>query len=465
MTAKMLTQHLTNESILINDVNGVNEMSFQQYQIKRGNKHSKQPCKDKDASVSKCKKHGKVCPVSAHAASLCARREVERLFVGSSIFKSSTNADGKSENLLQCATINIEDLDIGSILGKGGFCVVRMATIKKGGQRDRIAAQKEEGGEYVSSSAALKVHPLKTEQTQYALKALSRNVMVKKREFKLGAADLATEAHFLSVLQHPHIIKLHGVSDEGSEKGFASGLPNGFFLLLDILHTTLEERIFTWKRQSLKYKGIVYRNLHDFRKRKRCAMLNERLHHAADLAGTMQYLHSRRIIYRDLKPDNVGYDSQGVLKLFDFGLAMDLRNHERNIEGTYELSGHTGSRRYMSPEVALSKPYDERVDVYSFGIVLHEISSMEKPFEGWSCTTHIELAVQAKVRPYIKHPKGKHSFWPSELVDLIKACWDHDMSERPDFDSITNVLDKICGDIERQDGKVVVTDSNFYPKE
>mmetsp|Transcript_6964 Transcript_6964/g.9260 ORF Transcript_6964/g.9260 Transcript_6964/m.9260 type:complete len:129 (-) Transcript_6964:893-1279(-) len=55
MTTKMRTQHLTNESILINDVNGVNEMSFQQYQIKRGNKHSKQPCKDKDTRVSKCK--------------------------------------------------------------------------------------------------------------------------------------------------------------------------------------------------------------------------------------------------------------------------------------------------------------------------------------------------------------------------------------------------------------------------
>eukprot|EP00957_Ditylum_brightwellii_P160693 12233722-Ditylum_brightwellii.AAC.1 len=102
--------------------------------------------------------------------------------------------------------------------------------------------------------------------------------------------------------------------------------------------------------------------VHDIRKSKRRAMLTERLRHAADLADAVRYLHSRRIIFRDLKPDNVGYDSQGVLKLFDFGLAKELREHQRNSEGTYNLSGNTGSQRYMAPEVSLRQPYDERVD-------------------------------------------------------------------------------------------------------
>eukprot|EP00957_Ditylum_brightwellii_P137684 10496393-Ditylum_brightwellii.AAC.1 len=64
------------------------------------------------------------------------------------------------------------------------------------------------------------------EQKQYALKALSGNVMHNSRDFRRGAADLAIEANFLSVLQHRHIIKLHGVSDKGAEAGFASGMPH-----------------------------------------------------------------------------------------------------------------------------------------------------------------------------------------------------------------------------------------------
>lgn len=61
------------------------------------------------------------------------------------------------------------------------------------------------------------------------------------------------------------------------------------------------------------------------------------------------------IIYRDLKPENIGFDIRGDCKLFDFGLARELRPNLKNTDGLYALTGLTGSRRYMAPEVVLCK--------------------------------------------------------------------------------------------------------------
>ena len=59
-----------------------------------------------------------------------------------------------------------------------------------------------------------------------------------------------------------------------------------------------------------------------------------------------------RILFRDLKPDNVGFDIRGDAKIFDFGLAKELHPQDKVGADQFRLSGVTGSRRYMAPEGA-----------------------------------------------------------------------------------------------------------------
>ncbi|ACI65481.1 predicted protein, partial [Phaeodactylum tricornutum CCAP 1055/1] len=104
---------------------------------------------------------------------------------------------------------------------------------------------------------------------------------------------------------------------------------------------------------------------------------------AYDLASALKYLHDLNIIYRDLKPDNIGFDVRGDVKIFDFGLAREYdRSISTSADGTYKMTGDTGSPRYMAPEVALEKPYNNSVDVYSFAILTWQILEMAMPFEG-----------------------------------------------------------------------------------
>ena len=146
-----------------------------------------------------------------------------------------------------------------------------------------------------------------------------------------------------------------------------------------------------------------------------------------------------------LPPHKSGFDKRGILKLFDFGLAKELKSHRRLANGTYQLTGNTGSRRYMAPEVAEVKPYNLSVDAYSFGILLWEICALEKPFSGFTETTHRELVVVGGGRPEIC-PYGAHSFWPAELQDLITRCWHQDLFERPSFTVVLNQLDSCLHD-------------------
>jgi serine/threonine protein kinase len=141
------------------------------------------------------------------------------------------------------------------------------------------------------------------------------------------------------------------------------------------------------------------------------------------------------------KQDNIGFDIRGDVKLFDFGLAKEL-DPSLQSEGCtemYELSGNTGSLRYMAPEVARSDPYNLSADVYGFGLLLWQICSLDLPYDGMNRQDHSELVVYGNERPAVD------SSWSTPLRILMKRSWEQDPFIRPAMDSIYKILRReIC---------------------
>lgn len=351
--------------------------------------------------VSSCAAYGRVCPCAARAAGQAACRAADKLYADDSELFQTKAKDLKH--------FDNKDLIIQKKLGEGGFSVVHKVT-------------------------------LRTDTSQhYAIKYLTRRIMVDQHTFELGAADLAVEANFLANLSHPNIVTIHGITAGSVETNVAKGRECGFFILIDLLHDTLEKKIEVWKSQ-LEPGNLLSRRSSDFKERRRAGLV-ERLKIASEVADAMIYLHSLNIVYRDLKPDNIGFDKNGRAKLFDFGLAKELRT--KHLNGTYKLTGNTGSRRYMAPEVAKEQQYDQSVDVFSFGIMLHELTSLEKPFQGYSANKHMLQVVMGGERPRLD--TASTSWFPMELQWLLKKCWSKDPLERPTFEAAQKCLQDIIG--------------------
>lgn len=113
------------------------------------------------------------------------------------------------------------------------------------------------------------------------------------------------------------------------------------------------------------------------------------------------------------------------MKLFDFGLAKELDPLQRTADGQfYEMSGGTGSRRFMAPEVALGEPYNLSADIYSFAILLWELVALDKAFGKLSQDDHKELVIKQNERPTLKKE------WTPAVHQLLNSCWDRNPLKR-----------------------------------
>lgn len=119
-----------------------------------------------------------------------------------------------------------------------------------------------------------------------------------------------------------------------------------------------------------------------------------------DLVSALYYLHSRRILHRDLKPQNILLDKNQKARLCDFGLARNM------TMGTHVLTSIKGTPLYMAPEVMGDLPYDHQADLWSLGCIIYEALAGQPPFSTNSILHLMRLMEQEDVK------------WPSFLSDV-----------------------------------------------
>ncbi|CAN0195876.1 unnamed protein product, partial [Discosporangium mesarthrocarpum] len=228
-------------------------------------------------------------------------------------------------------------------------------------------------------------------------------------------------------IRHDHIVRLVGAGIE----------PERFLLIGRLDGGTLSQRCANG--EGVRDRRARFRGQQPF-------SYMELLRCGRQLAEALRYLHEeaipgRMVVHRDIKPDNIGFTkeasfSRGDLKLLDLGLSKLVYKSE--MDGTtFNMTGETGSARYMAPEVAESRPYNEKADVYSYAMVLWEMATLRKPYEGMRKDEFYRLVVRGSVRPPINKK------WPSKLSALMQACWAEDMHKRPSFGEVGNQLQEM----------------------
>lgn len=115
-------------------------------------------------------------------------------------------------------------------------------------------------------------------------------------------------------------------------------------------------------------------------------------------------------------------------------MAKELQESERDENGLYHMTGLTGALRYMAPEVGLEKPYNQKVDVYSWSMLMWYILALEPPLGLYTPRMFIERVFAKGYRPAIRDK------WPEELKNLIRQSWDENHEVRPPFDEIKRRL-------------------------
>ncbi|HSG01018.1 MAG TPA: protein kinase, partial [Vicinamibacterales bacterium] len=211
------------------------------------------------------------------------------------------------------------------------------------------------------------------------------------------------EAQTIASLKHPHICVLHDVgSVPAHEAGLASSEGNVDFLVMEHLEgETLTDRL---ARGPLP--------------------LQEALGVAIAIGDALDKAHRQGVVHRDLKPSNVMLTPGGP-KLLDFGLAKSQAATPAATSVT--LPGTIlGTMQYMAPEQLDGAEADRRTDIFAFGVILHEMVTGRKAFEGRSQALLISAIATSEPPPL----SAVQPETPAVLDDLVKACLEKDPADR-----------------------------------
>src|ERR1700730_4840760 len=212
-------------------------------------------------------------------------------------------------------------------------------------------------------------------------------------------ARFEREDKVLAALNHPNIAQIHGLEERA--------------LILELVEgPTLAERI---------SQGPL--------------PLDEALNVAKQIAEALEAAHEKGITHRDLKPANIMITPAGVVKILDFGLAAvtppsaaregDPANSPTLTMRATQAGMIMGTAAYMSPEQASGKPVDKRADIWSFGVVLWEMLTGHRLFDG-ETISHVLADVLRGPIDFDKLPKET----PRAIRDLLRRCLDRDVKNR-----------------------------------
>jgi len=233
---------------------------------------------------------------------------------------------------------------------------------------------------------------------------------------KLRAGQLSTEFRreiaVLTRLRHPNLVLFMGASAQAPQALIISEFCSG---------------------------GTVFALLHQ--RRELALPWMQRLQIALDVAKGMNFLHRRQVVHRDLKSLNLllasavqGDDDVPAVKVSDFGLSRVFLPDQAKAC----MTGGAGTYHWMAPEVLSGQAYDEKVDVYSYGICLFELVARKIPYDGSGLEpVSIAVAVSKGRRP---DAGAIPQDCPADLRFTMECCWAHRPSGRPGFDTILETL-------------------------
>jgi Tol biopolymer transport system component len=165
--------------------------------------------------------------------------------------------------------------------------------------------------------------------------------------------------------------------------------------------------------------------------------LSEVLPIARQIADAVEAAHEQGIIHRDLKPGNIKLRADGTVKVLDFGLAKAVAGPEGSSSGGGAMNSPTltaratqmgmiiGTAAYMAPEQAKGRPVDKRADIWAFGVVLYEMLTGRRAFEGEDISTTL-AAVLMRDPEFAALPVDT----PPALMALVRRCLERDPKQR-----------------------------------
>ena len=195
------------------------------------------------------------------------------------------------------------------------------------------------------------------------------------------------ESKAISVLSHPNIVKVYDVS---------FGTKIQYIVMEYIDGITLKE--FISQKKSVDWKDAIY--------------------FVIQILSALNHAHSKGVIHRDIKPQNIMLLEDGTIKVTDFGIARFSRNETQTM-----TDRAIGSVHYISPEQAKGSVIDEKADIYSVGVMMYEMLTGKLPFEADNAVSVAIMQMQAK-------PKSLREINPDIPIGLEQITL-HSMEKNP----------------------------------